>query len=149
MYYPITTKVLRYFGNIFGKLVVSIQIRLSLQKMRQLFLLLLIIFPALFFAQESNSSSGTASYYAKKFEGRKTASGQKYSNKKLTAAHKTLPFGTKVKVTNLKNKKKVVVTINDRLPKNSKRIIDLSQRAAKELDFIREGKTKVEIEIIP
>jgi rare lipoprotein A len=149
MYYPITTKVLRYFGNIFGKLRVSTQIRLSLQKMRQLFLLLLIIFPVLFFGQESNSSSGTASYYAKKFEGRKTASGQKFSNKKLTAAHKTLPFGTKVKVTNIKNNKTVVVTINDRLPKNSKRIIDLSQRAAKELDFIREGKTKVEIEIIP
>lgn len=117
--------------------------------MRQLFLLLLILFPALFFAQESNSFIGTSSYYAKKFEGRKTASGQKFSNKKLTAAHKTLPFGTKVKVTNIKNNKTVIVTINDRLPKNSKRMIDLSQQAAKELDFIREGKTKVEIEIIP
>src|SRR6478609_1543229 len=77
--------------------------------------------------QQDSLQTGKASFYAKKFEGRKTASGEKFSNKKLTAAHKTLPFGTKVRVTNPRNNKAVIVTINDRLPKKSKRIIDLSQ----------------------
>lgn len=95
-----------------------------------------------------STQTGKASFYAKKFEGRKTASGQKFSNKKLTAAHKTLPFGTKVRVTNVKNNKTVVVTINDRLPKKSSRIIDLSQAAAKELDFIRAGTAKVTVVIV-
>jgi rare lipoprotein A len=67
----------------------------------------------------------------------------------MTAAHKTLPFGTKVKVTNLKNDRVVIVTINDRLPKRSKRMIDLTQTAAKELDFIRAGTTKVTVQILP
>lgn len=67
----------------------------------------------------------------------------------MTAAHKTLPFGTKVKVTNSRNDKSVIVTINDRLPKQSKRTIDLSQCAAKELDFIKDGITKVSIQIVP
>lgn len=119
--------------------------------MKKYLFFFLCAFPLLIFAQKhkTNAGTGTASYYAKKFEGRKTASGQKFSNKKLTAAHKSLPFGTKVKVTNLKNNRSAVVIINDRLPKNSSRIIDLSQRAAKDLDFIRDGKAKVKLEIIP
>jgi len=95
-----------------------------------------------------SAQTGKASFYAKKFEGRRTASGQKFSNKKLTAAHKTLPFGTQVRVTNLKNNKSVVVTVNDRLPKKSKRIIDLSQAAAKELDYIRAGTATVRVEVV-
>ncbi|MCE3279612.1 MAG: rare lipoprotein [Bacteroidetes bacterium] len=67
----------------------------------------------------------------------------------MTAAHKTLAFGTKVRVTNFRNDKSVIVTINDRLPKQSKRSIDLSQCAAEELDFIKAGITKVSIQIIP
>ena len=116
--------------------------------MKKLFCLFLFTAPFLLQAQTPTEQTGTASYYAKKFEGRRTSSGEKFSNKKLTAAHKTLPYGTKLKVTNLSNNKSVIVIVNDRLPKKSTRCIDLSQKAAKELDFIRAGKTKVKIEII-
>ncbi len=90
---------------------------------------------------------GISSYYAKKFEGRKCSSGQIFRNDSLTAAHKTLKFGTKVKVTNLKNDSAVIVRINDRLPKKSHRSIDLTLRAAKQLNFIKIGLTKVKIEV--
>lgn len=92
--------------------------------------------------------TGTASYYAKKFEGRRCSCGEKFRNDSLTAAHKTLPFGTKVRVTNLKNDSTVVVRINDRLPKKSKRVIDLTRRAAKQLNFIQAGLTKVKLEVL-
>lgn len=112
----------------------------------------LLFFSFIFFivkAQEAvTTTSGVASYYAKKFEGRKCSSGEVFRQDSLTAAHKTLPFGTIVKVTNLKNDSVVIVKINDRLPKNSKRIIDLTRRAAKQLNFIQQGITKVEIEVI-
>jgi rare lipoprotein A len=91
---------------------------------------------------------GTASFYAKKFEGRKCSSGQKFRHDSLTAAHKSLKFGTKVKVTNLKNDSVVYVTINDRLPKRSKRKIDLTLRAAKQLNFVSNGLAKVKIEVL-
>jgi len=101
------------------------------------------------FAQADSSfmETGMASFYAKKFEGRKCSSGEVFRNDRLTAAHKTLPFGTRVKVTNLSNDSVVIVTINDRLPKRSKRTIDLTRRAAKQLNFIPKGLTKVKIEI--
>ncbi|MCC6251219.1 MAG: septal ring lytic transglycosylase RlpA family protein [Bacteroidia bacterium] len=92
---------------------------------------------------------GTASYYARKFHGRKTTSGEIFSNDSLTAAHKWLPFGTFVRVTNLRNDSVVVVRINDRLPKKSTRIIDLSRAAAKQLNFLVQGLTKVYVEEIP
>lgn len=92
---------------------------------------------------------GLASYYSSKFEGRKTASGEIFSNSRLTAAHRTLPFGTKVKVTCLANNRSVIVRINDRGPFSSKkRIIDLSQKAAGELGIIKKGIAKVRIEIV-
>jgi rare lipoprotein A len=94
------------------------------------------------------SEIGTASFYAKKFEGRKCSSGQKFRHDSLTAAHKSLKFGTKVKVTNLKNDSVVFVTINDRLPKRSSRKIDLTLRAAKQLNFVKSGLTKVKIEVL-
>lgn len=119
-----------------------------LAPMKHLVILFLLLFPGLLPAQNDSVQTGKASFYAKKFEGRKTASGEIFHNKEFTAAHKTLPFGTKVKVTNLKNNKSVVVTINDRLPKKSKRSIDLSRAAAKELDFLKAGTAKVKIEII-
>lgn len=90
---------------------------------------------------------GTASYYANKFEGRKCSSGEIFSNWSLTAAHKTLKFGTVVKVTNLRNDSSVIVTINDRLPMRSKRNIDLTLRAAEQLNFVKSGLTKVKIEV--
>ncbi len=91
--------------------------------------------------------TGKASYYANKFNGRTTTSGEIFSQDYLTAAHKTLKLGTLVKVTNLSNDSTVIVKINDRLGK-SKHTIDLSLKAAKQLNFIRSGNTKVKIESI-
>ncbi|HYG04007.1 MAG TPA: septal ring lytic transglycosylase RlpA family protein [Chryseosolibacter sp.] len=96
----------------------------------------------------SQTQSGKASFYADKFEGAPTASGQKYRGKKLTAAHKTLPFGTRVKVTNTANNKSVEVVINDRGPWVDNRVIDLSRAAAEKLDFINQGLVEVEIEVL-
>jgi rare lipoprotein A len=100
-------------------------------------------------AQSDSVSTGVASYYANKFQGRKTSSGEVFDQNRLTAAHKTLPFGTLVQVKNLTNDSTVVVTINDRLPKSSSRMIDLSYAAADQLNFIRKGLTKVEIRLLP
>ena len=94
--------------------------------------LLMMLFTIASFGFISNTlaqkQTGIASYYADKFTGKRTASGQVFSNKKYTAAHKTLKFGTKVKVTNLANNKSVIVTINDRGPHTRNREIDLSKR---------------------
>jgi len=91
---------------------------------------------------------GKASYYAHKFHGRTTASGEIYDENKMTAAHKTLPFGTMVRVTNLGNGKMVAVKINDRGPFVEGRIIDLSFRAAGDLDMIAAGVVKVHVEVL-
>lgn len=88
---------------------------------------------------------GMATYYANKFVGRKTTSGAVYKHDKFTAAHKTLPFGTKVTVCNLKNGKSVVVKINDRGPFGKGMMIDLSQSAAKEIGILGLGIAPVEI----
>lgn len=92
--------------------------------------------------------TGKASFYADKFEGRRTASGVKYYHSKATAAHRHLPFGTKVRVTNLANNKTTVVEINDRGPFVSGRIIDLSRSAAQKLGYIPIGVTDVVIEVV-
>ena len=92
---------------------------------------------------------GTASYYHNKFIGRKTANGQIFDQNKLTAAHKSLPLGTWVKVTNLGNDSSVIVQINDRMPQWNKRSIDLTKKAASQLDYLHDGLAKVSIEIIP
>ncbi len=92
--------------------------------------------------------TGKASFYADKFEGHPTASGEKYKHNKLTAAHKTLPFGTVVKVTNLSNGSTVEVEINDRGPYIDGRVIDLSRSAAEKLGFINLGVTDVKLEIV-
>lgn len=94
------------------------------------------------------STTGKASYYANRFEGRKTSSGEIFKHTLLTAAHKSLKFGTYVKVTNLKNDSIVIVKINDRLPQKSSRLIDLTLKAAKQLNFIKSGLTDVKIESI-
>ena len=92
---------------------------------------------------------GMASFYAKKFHGRFTASGQRYDNNGLTAAHGRLPFGTKLKVTNLRNKRSVIVTVNDRGAFHAYgRIIDLSRAAAKEIGMINRGTAKVKLEVL-
>jgi len=91
---------------------------------------------------------GTASFYGKRFHKRKTASGEIFDMKGYTAAHKHLPFGTMLKVTNMENGYEVIVEVNDRLPKHSKRIIDLSRTAAEQLDMIHEGLTKVKLQAL-
>lgn len=92
--------------------------------------------------------TGKASFYADKFEGSSTASGEKYKHSKLTGAHKSLPFGTKVRITNLTNNESVEVIINDRGPYVDDRIIDLSRSAADKLGFINQGLAEVRLEVI-
>ncbi|MEZ4725341.1 MAG: septal ring lytic transglycosylase RlpA family protein [Candidatus Kapaibacterium sp.] len=91
---------------------------------------------------------GKASYYGSEFDGRSTANGETFSNGEYTAAHKSLPFGSMVKVTNLANNKTVIVRINDRGPYVAGRVIDLSRKAAEELDMIRAGVIDVKIELL-
>jgi len=92
--------------------------------------------------------TGKASFYADKFEGKPTASGEKYKHSKLTAAHKTLPFGTKVRVTNIANNQTVEVTVNDRGPYVEGRVIDLSKSAAEKLGYLNIGLADVKVEVI-
>ena len=91
---------------------------------------------------------GVASYYADDYHGKQTSNGEVFNMNDLTAAHRTFPFGTQVRVTNLENKKNVVVRVNDRGPFKEGRIIDLSLAAAKELDLIRMGTAKVKLEVL-
>lgn len=91
---------------------------------------------------------GMASWYGRQFHGRRTASGQIYNMNALTAAHTTLPFGTQVRVTNLTNRKSVLLTVNDRGPFAKGRIIDVSRRAADGLGFRQAGTARVRVEVI-
>ncbi|MEZ4955707.1 MAG: septal ring lytic transglycosylase RlpA family protein [Saprospiraceae bacterium] len=91
---------------------------------------------------------GIGSYYSDLFQGKPTASGELYDKDKLTAAHKTLPFGTLVKVTRLDNDKSVTVRVNDRGPFISGRIIELSREGANRIDLIKDGATRVKVEIV-
>jgi len=116
-------------------------LKISLRSL--LFSILCMSFSLAFAAEE-----GVASYYSDVFQGKKTASGSVYDRNKLTAAHNNLPFGTKVKITDLKNNKSVIVTITDRGPYSKKRMVDLSYAAAKEIDLIKAGISKVKLEII-
>lgn len=92
--------------------------------------------------------TGTASYYGEKFHGRKTANGEVFNMYKLTAAHRVLPLGSRIKVTNLKNGRWVEVKVNDRGPFIEGRILDLSFAAALELEMVKAGTARVMIEII-
>jgi rare lipoprotein A len=91
---------------------------------------------------------GTASYYADKFNGRKTANGEIYDGEKYTAACNVLPLGTWIRVTNSRNKKSVIVKVNDRLHPRMKRIVDLSRAAAQKLGYINRGLTQVKVEVL-
>jgi len=91
-------------------------------------------------------AEGQASYYGARHHGNKTASGERFDQNALTAAHRSLPFGSQVQVTNLRNNKIVVVRINDRGPYAKQRIIDLSQKAAEQLGMLRDGVVPVRIE---
>jgi rare lipoprotein A len=100
------------------------------------------------FALENYSHIGLASWYGKELQGKKTASGRPFDMNEFTAAHKFLPFGTIVKVVNLRNGKGVIVNIIDRGPFSKKRIIDLSHAAAKSIGLLKRGIAKVKIEVI-
>jgi rare lipoprotein A len=91
------------------------------------------------------TETGKASYYADKFEGRKTASGETFKQGGMTAAHRTLPFGTKVTVINVSNGRSVKVRINDRGPFTAGRVIDVSRKAARRLGMVTTGVAPVEI----
>lgn len=95
----------------------------------------------------SKADTGQASFYAAEFHGKKTSSGERYDMDDLTCAHRWLPFGTRLRVTNISNGKSVVVRVNDRGPWKHKRIIDVSKAAAKELDMVRSGTAKVEVRL--
>ncbi|PZR40480.1 MAG: septal ring lytic transglycosylase RlpA family lipoprotein [Azospira oryzae] len=112
------------------------------------FLFITLFFVAVTFSAFSQVQTGKASFYADKFEGKPTASGEKYRRSKLTGAHKTLPFGTKVKVTNLANNESVEVTINDRGPYVDGRVIDLSRAAAEKLGYVNIGLADVKVEVV-
>ena len=91
---------------------------------------------------------GIASYYGKKFHKKRTANGEIFNMYKVSAAHKSYPLGSKVRVTNLENGKSIKLVINDRGPFVKGRIIDLSYKAARKLDFVNQGTTKVRIDVI-
>ena len=94
------------------------------------------------------AQTGVASYYDDKFQGRRTASGERFDQRKMSAAHRTLPFGTKVRVTNPANGRSVVVRVNDRGPFVKGRVIDLSRAAAERLGMVRAGLAQVKLEVL-
>ncbi|MGX5220754.1 MULTISPECIES: septal ring lytic transglycosylase RlpA family protein [Pseudomonas] len=94
------------------------------------------------------SATGNASYYGAQHHGKKTANGERFDQNALTAAHRSLPFGSRVQVTNLRNDKTVIVRINDRGPFARGRIIDVSKKAAEQLDMLRDGVVPVSIKLL-
>lgn len=96
----------------------------------------------------SDKQVGIASYYSDKFQGRRTASGERYDKDRLTAVHPRLPFGTIIRVTNLLNDRTVEVKVNDRFGSRRGRMLDLSKRAARELGFLGAGLAQVKLEVV-
>ncbi len=96
----------------------------------------------------ANEGVGSASYYNNKFHGARTASGDRYNKDKLTCAHKDYPFGTQLLITNLQNGKEVIVTVNDRGPYHSKRVIDISYIAAQKIGIIQKGVAQVKFKVV-
>ena len=94
------------------------------------------------------NKTGTASYYGAKHHGKRTASGERFNKNALTAAHRQLPFGTRVKVTNLNNDRSCVVRINDRGPHSRGRLIDVSHEAAEQLGMLRSGTARVRVQAL-
>ena len=118
---------------------------------KKFFILCCFITMSLFFSEANyaqHTETGLASFYSDNLQGRMTANGEVYDKLKLTAAHRSLAFHTKIKVTNLENKKSVVVIINDRGPFVEGRILDLSRVAAEKLGFVDKGVVKVRVEVV-
>lgn len=120
--------------------------------MRRLLLVALLIVgtasTALAQASDAQTEAGLAAVYSNRLHGRRTASGQVYSKAKLTAAHKTLPFGTVIKVTNPKNNRTVTLRVNDRGPTQADRILDISPAAARRLGFSPRVMREVTMEVV-
>jgi rare lipoprotein A len=91
---------------------------------------------------------GTASWYSDKFDGRQTANGEIFSQKKMTCAHNSLPMGTWLRVTNIRNKRSIIVKVNDRLNAKNKRLVDLSRSGAEKLGIIKHGLAKVRVDVL-
>jgi rare lipoprotein A len=107
-----------------------------------------VALPRLSVAPKEEQETGTASWYGQEFQGNTTASGEVYDMNGLTAAHPRLPFGTTIRVTNLNNRKHILLRINDRGPHIARRLIDVSWAAAKRLGFVRSGTTRVRVEVV-
>lgn len=119
---------------------------MSIRFIRIAFLLSAVLsYGDLLYAQEE----GLASFYHRRFQGRRSSSGRVYDGEELVCAHRTHPFGTFLRVTNLRNMKTVIVCVTDRGPHRSNRIIDLSAKAAEILDFRDRGVTRVRLEVVP
>jgi rare lipoprotein A len=99
-------------------------------------------------ASGAHLQKGRAAFYSQTFDGHKTACGGTYSATEMTIAHRTLPCGTKVRITNMKNGKSVEATVNDRGPASHQRIVDVSRAVAEQLDFVKQGTATVEIEVL-
>ena len=110
--------------------------------------LLLLALAACGTSKSTFTQSGQGSYYADKFRGRPTASGTPYRPSKLTAAHNTLPFGTKIRVTNTRTGRSVKVTVNDRGPHVKGRIVDLSKKAARRIGLVDAGVAPVQLKVV-
>lgn len=94
------------------------------------------------------TQTGLAAYYSSRLQGRRTASGERFDNAALTTAHQTLPFGTRVKITNEKNGKSAVLRVNDRGPTQPNRIVDVSRAAAQRMGFVQSGVTPARLEVV-
>ena len=123
--------------------------------MKKLSLVGLLIVASHLFATDTTEAKakprvvyGTASFYANSFHGKKTASGEIFSQQKFTAACNVLPLGTWIKVTNLRNGKSVIVRTNDRLHARMTRVVDLSRAAADKLSYVKSGLTRVKVEVL-
>lgn len=108
-----------------------------------------LILPGALRAEPLHLETGLASFYGKRFAGRLTANGERFDPSRLTAAHPTLPFGTRLRVTNVRNGRSVVVRVNDRGPYIHGRIIDLSRAAAEAVGLVHRGVGRVRVELLP
>jgi rare lipoprotein A len=112
------------------------------------FLLSFLLFQSTQAQVLGTEQNGKASFYAKKFNGRSTSCGEKFSSEELTAAHRSLPYNTMIEVTNLSNNKSVVVRVNDRGPYSRSRLLDLSHAAADQLGMIKKGIAQVRMRVV-
>lgn len=141
-----------FYSDMANELRVNAQIMYLAPVPNRIFILaascLLLLLSACGGSKSAFTQSGQGSYYADKFAGKRTASGTPYRPGKLTAAHNTLPFGTKIKVTNTKTGRSVKVTVNDRGPHVKGRIVDLSKKAAKKIGLVETGVAPVQLKVV-